>query len=152
MLDYQKLKTLREQTGVSFALCKKALEETKNDVEKATKLFNKWGAEKITEKSRKATLQGAIFAYVHHNKKVAALLELQCETDFVSSNPDFQKLGQELTMQVASMEAEDINKILNQEYIRDPSKKISDLLKEAMLKFGENIKIGRFIRWELGNK
>lgn len=150
MIDYDKLKILREQTGVSFALCKKALEESSNDLEKAKRKLNEWGIEKFDEKAKRQTSQGAVFSYVHHNKKVAALLELQCETDFVSGNSEFQKLGQELTMQAASQPATGVESFLLQEYIRDPGKKVSDLIKEAVLKFGENIKVSRIMRWELG--
>lgn len=150
MVDYQKLKILREETGVSFSLCKKALEETGNDVSKAKKKLQEWGQKKAVEKGERTTSQGAIFSYVHHNRKVASMLELLCETDFVSSNEDFKKLGAELAMQVASTNPKDNKVLLSQEYIRDPSKKVEDLMKEAILKFGENIKISRFQRWQLG--
>ena len=131
-------------------MCKKALVESHNDLEKAKKLLNNWGIEKVKDKLNKVTLQGAIFSYVHHNKKVASLVELLCETDFVAANEEFQKLGREICLQVASIQAKTPEDLVNQEYIRDASKKISDLLNEAVLKFAENIKIGRFIRWELG--
>lgn len=150
MFDISKLKQLREETGVSFSLCKKALEESKNNIKAAKKLLTKWGAEKIIDKKERSTSQGGLFSYVHHNKKIAVLLELLCETDFVSGNVDFQRLGQELAMQVASIQAENVNELLKQEYIRDPSKKIEDLIKDAVLKFGENIKISKFIKWNLG--
>ena len=147
MYDIKKLKQLREQTGISFSLCKKALEESKNNIEVAKKLLNKWGIAKADDKSSRNTGTGIIFSYVHHNKKVASLVQLACETDFVSGNKEFQTLGSELAMQVASIRAETNKELLNQEYIRDPSKKISDLIKEAILKFGENIKIVKFLRW-----
>ena len=86
---------------------------------------------------------------VHHNKRIASLLELKSETDFVSGNDEFQKLGQELAMQVASITSKTVEELMDQEYIRDPGKKINELIKEAVLKFGENIKIARFVRWEL---
>ena len=149
MLDYNKLKQLRTETGVSFSLCKKALEETGNDTAAAKKKLNEWGIKKATEKSKRETGDGAIFAYVHHNKRVASLLELKSETDFVSGNDEFQKLGQELAMQVASITSKTVEELMDQEYIRDPGKKINELIKEAILKFGENIKIARFVRWEL---
>lgn len=149
-MDISKLKQLREETGVSFSLCKKALEESKNNIKRAKKLLTKWGAEKILDKKDRSTSQGVLFSYVHHNKKIAVLVELLCETDFVSGNVEFQKLGQELAMQVASVQAENVNELLKQEYIRDPSKKIEDLIKDAVLKFGENIKISRFVKWTLG--
>ncbi len=151
-LDINKLKTLRQETGVSFSLCKKALEESKNNLEEAKKLLRKWGAEKITDKLNRVTAQGAIFTYLHYNKKIASLVEMLCETDFVSKNCEFQKLGEEIAMQVASMNPESIDELINEPYIRDPNKKISDLMQEAVLKFGENIKIKRFIRWQLGSE
>ncbi|MBI4009111.1 elongation factor Ts [Candidatus Roizmanbacteria bacterium] len=151
MLDIKKLKQLREETGISIALCKKALEESTNDITKAKKLLSSWGVEKVKDKMRKTTSQGAIFSYVHHNKKIASLVELMCETDFVAGNTQFQKLGQELAMQIASIPAKDGKELLEQEYIRDSAKKISDLIKDAVLKFAENIKVGRFIRWQLGS-
>lgn len=150
MIDYKKLKLLREQTGISFSLCKKALEETKNNIEESKKLLNAWGAKKASEKSERITSQGGIFSYVHHNNKIASMVELFCETDFVSNNVEFKSLGIELSMQAASIPAKNPKDFLEQEYIRDPSKTISALIKEAILKFGENIKVGRIIRWELG--
>lgn len=149
-LDISKLKQLRNETGVSFSLCKKALEESKNNIEEAKKLLTKWGAEKVLDKQERSTRQGALFSYIHHNKKIAVLLELLCETDFVSGNVEFQRLGTELAMQVASTHAENIDELFRQEYIRDPSKKIEDLINDAVLKFGENIKISRFVKWNLG--
>jgi elongation factor Ts len=149
MYDIKNLKLLREQTGVSFSLCKKALEDSKNNIEKAKKLLSKWGADKVKDKAGRKTDAGAIFSYVHHNKKVASMVELLSETDFVSGNKEFQILGQELAMQVASLRAEKIEELLDQDYIRDPSKKVSDLIKEAVLKFGENIKVSKIIRWEI---
>lgn len=152
MTDLSLLKQLREETGVSVSLCKKALDECKGDLEKAKKLLLSWGAEKVASKASRATGQGALFSYVHHNKKIAALVELLCETDFVAANSDFQHLGNEIAMQIASTAPKTIDELTKQEYIRDPSKKIEDLLKEAVLKFGENTKIGKIYRMELGEK
>jgi len=149
MYDIKKLKQLRKDSGISFSLCKKALEESKNNIEASKKLLNKWGIAKAQDKSGRNTGTGIIFSYVHHNKKVASFVQLACETDFVSGNKEFQTLGSELAMQVASVMVETNEELLNQEYIRDPSKKISDLIKEAVLKFGENIKLVRFVRWSV---
>lgn len=149
-LDLTKLKQLREATGVSFSLCKKALEETDNNIEQAKKKLTEWGVEKVESKSDRITSQGVIGAYVHHNKKVAGFIELQTETDFVSGNEEFKQLAQELAMQVASVPTENIETFLEQPYIRDAKKTVNDLIKDAVLKFGENIKIARLLRWELG--
>jgi elongation factor Ts len=149
-LDLTLLKKLREQTGVSFSVCKKALEEASGDIEKAKKLLSKWGEKKAADKADRATSQGVIATYVHHNKKVASLVELNSETDFVSGNEDFRKLANEIAMQVATMNPESIEELLKQDYIRDTSKTIDGLLKDAILKFGENTKISRILRWEIG--
>ncbi|MBI4225711.1 elongation factor Ts [Candidatus Roizmanbacteria bacterium] len=150
MVNIKTLKQLRQQTCISIALCKKALEQSNNDLIKAKALLRAWGVENVKDKMQRSTSQGAIFSYVHHNKKIASIIEILSETDFVSNNDEFQKLGKELSMQIASIPTEKVQDLMNQEYIRDSSKKISDLLQEAILKFGENIKIGRFLRWELG--
>ncbi|PIZ65824.1 elongation factor Ts [Candidatus Roizmanbacteria bacterium CG_4_10_14_0_2_um_filter_36_9] len=149
-IDYTKLKQLREETKVSFSLCKKALEETSNDIDSAKKKLNAWGIVKAGKKADRATNAGGIFSYVHHNKKIASLVELQSETDFVSGNVDFQKIGAELAMQVASFPAKDVVELLAQNYLREPDKTIEAFLQEAILKFGENIRVSRFERWELG--
>ncbi len=151
-IDLTLLKKLREQTGVSFSVCKKALEEGGNDLEKAKKLLSKWGEKKAADKADRATDQGVIASYVHHNRKIATLVELQTETDFVANNEDFRALASEIAMQVATMNPENIDELLQQEYIRDASKKIGDLIKDAVLKFGENTKIARIMRWELGKE
>jgi len=150
MIDYKKLKQLREETKVSFSLCKKALEETDNDMEKAKGKLKEWGIKKAEGKSDREIKAGGIYSYVHHNHLVAAMLELGCETDFVSGNDDFKTLGTELAMQVASVPAKDVEELLKQDYIREAGKTVDDMIKEAILKFGENIRIARFQRWELG--
>jgi len=150
-IDLNLLKKLRAETGVSFSVCKKALEEGNNDIEKAKKLMTKWGEKKAADKAERTTGQGVISSYVHHNKKIAAFVELMTETDFVSGNSEFRKLADEIAMQVATMRPENVEELLKQEYIRDSSKTIDALIKDAILKFGENIKMGRMLRWELGN-
>lgn len=152
MIDYKKLKKLREETGVSVSLCRKALEESTNDFDAAKKKIAEWGTNETLKKSSRKTIEGAIFSYVHHNKKLSSFVELRCETDFVCRNNEFQKLGTELAMQVASTEAKTVDELLDQEYIREPEKKIKDLIKEVVLKTGENIQISRFMKWRLGQK
>jgi len=149
-MDYKKLKQLRADTGISFSLCKKALQEADFDMKKAKELLKKWGVENAIKKADRETKAGGIFAYMHHNRKVATLIELQSETDFVSGNDEFQSLGHELAMQVASIPAENVEAFMKQEYIREPGKTIEQLVKEAIQKFGENIQIARFVCWELG--
>lgn len=149
-LDLKTLKKLREETGVSFSVCKKALEEGGNDIEKAKKLLSKWGEKKAADKADRVTGHGVISTYVHHNKKVAAVVELNCETDFVSGNDEFRHLAAEIAMQVATMNPETVDELLKQDYIRESSKTIGGLIKDAILKFGENTKVARIMRWEIG--
>ncbi len=149
-IDIEKLKTLRKKTDVSLALCKKALEESKNDLKKAEELLKKWGGEIVEEKKTKETKEGAFFSYIHHNKKIATLIELLCETDFVAKNQYFINLGNELAMQLATSQSKEIEQFEQEPYIRDPNKKVIDLIKETVAKLGENIKIGRFLTWTLG--
>ncbi len=149
MINIKKLKQLREETDVSYTLCKEALEKSNNNLEKAKKILFEKGAEKMNKRLNKKTTEGAIFSYIHHNKKIASLIELQCQTDFVSKNKEFQKLGNELAMQIASSNPKTINELKKQPYIREGDKSINNIIKESMLKLGENIKIKRFVRWEL---
>jgi elongation factor Ts len=149
MTDINNLKKLRESTGVSFSLCKKALDESGDDLEKAQKLLNEWGVEKAASKSSRETKQGSVFSYIHHNKKIGVLLEILCETDFVAANSDFQTLGTMLAQQIASMNPQTKEELMEQPLIREPSKTVDAVVKEAILKIGENISIGRFVRYEI---
>lgn len=143
------LKKLREETSVSFSLCKKALDQSGNDIEKAKKLLSAWGIEQTESKLLRKTQQGALFAYIHHNKKIGVLLELLCETDFVASNSEFQLLGNALSMQIASVNSSDVSSLLDSPYIKEASKTIEALIKEYIFKLGENIKVGKFVRFEI---
>ncbi len=145
-MDIAKVKQLREETGVSVALCTKALKETNNDIAKAKLLLIKWGSDIADKKSGKEAHEGIVASYIHHNKRWGATLVLNCETDFVAKNEDFQKLGYELAMQVASMNPKNTEALLKQAYIRDSGKMVGDLIKEYIAKLGENIKVGEFTR------
>jgi elongation factor Ts len=149
MSDIKKLKQLREETGISFNMCKKALDESHDDIEKAKKLLSQWGIEKAESKSNRETKQGSLFSYIHHNKKVGVMLELLCETDFVASNDEFQQLGSTIAMQIASMKPENKEELLKQPFVKDPKTTVDNIIKEKIHKIGENIIIGRFERWEM---
>lgn len=146
-IDINLIKKLREETGVAIIRIREVLEEVKGDEKKALTILKKEALEKAEGKGERETSQGKIFAYSHHTGKVVGVVELLCETDFVAKNELFETLGKDLAMQVASMGEEDFSK---QEFIKDPSKKISGLVKEVIAKTGENIRIGRVIRVELG--
>ncbi len=95
---------LRNRTNAGMMACKKALDEAGGDMEKAIEVLRRMGEVKAAQKTaERTTAEGLIFTYLHHNKKMAAMLELQCESDFVARNEDFLTLGNDLAMQVAAM-------------------------------------------------
>lgn len=145
-----KIKKLRSETGAGILEIKQTLGETAGDVDEAKKLIEKRGLAKAGKKADRITNEGLIYSYIHANGRVGAMIELRCETDFVARTDDFQTLAKELAMQVAAMNPESVPKLLRQEYIRDNEKKISDLIKEAIVQLGENIQLGRFSRFKLG--
>ena len=141
------IKKLREETGAGVMRVKNVLEEVKGDEKKALDILKKEGFEKVAKGEGRETKQGKVFTYAHHTGKVGVLVELFSETDFVARNELFDSLGKDIALQVASMGEKDPE---NQEFIKDPSKKISDLVKEVIAKTGENVKLGRVVRVELG--
>lgn len=130
--------------------CRRALEETKGNIEKAAEILRKQGLEKAEKKADRVTGQGLVEAYIHATGKIGAIVEVQCETDFVERTEDFKTLCHDLAMQVASMNPKNVEDLLKQEYIKDGSKTISDLIKETIAKLGENIVVKKFARIELG--
>jgi len=144
----EKIKKLREETEISIAECKKALEEAKGDLEKAKEILKKRYGEMAKKRKERETKEGIIEAYIHPGRKIGVLLELRCESDFVAKNPEFQKLAHELCLQIAAIDPEEIP-LLEQNWIRDESKKIKDLISEYIAKFDENIVVGRFARFQI---
>ena len=107
MID--KIKQLREQTGISIAECKKALEKTNGDMEKAMEALRERSRELVDKKAGAETKEGIIESYIHSNSKIGALVELNCQTDFVALNQDFRALAKDLAMQIAATEVENID-------------------------------------------
>ncbi len=145
----EKIKKLRELTGAGVMDVKKALEEAEGDDKKAVDIIKRRGLDKAQEKSERETAQGLVDCYIHLGR-VGVLVEVNCETDFVARNEDFKTFTHEIALQVAQSESKDINTLIKEEYFRDPQKTVDDLLKEIILKTGENIKIKRFIKYTLG--
>lgn len=145
-INAQQIKELREQTQAGFSDCKNALEEAKGDMKKATEILRAKGFEKAAKKSDRETGEGLVGSYIHQTGKVGVLVSLLCETDFVARTDEFKHLVHEIAMQVAAMNPKDNETLLKQEYIRDGSKTIDDLIKEAIAKLGENIQLRDFTR------
>jgi elongation factor Ts len=143
------IKKVRDETGAPIMRVKKVLEELKGDEKKAIKVLKKEGFEKVAKRQGRVTSQGKIETYVHHSGKVASVVELLCETDFVARNDLFKALAHDLALQLASNETKTVKSFEKQDFIKDSSKKVSDLVKEVIAKTGENIRIGRIYRIEL---
>ena len=143
------IKKLREETGAGVMRVKQVLEEANGNRSTALEILKKEGYEKVAKRSERETKQGKVFTYAHHTGKVGVLVELFSETDFVARNDLFEALGKDIALQVAGMGEKEIEK---QEFIKDPSKKIGDLIKEVIAKTGEDIKLGRVVRIELGKE
>ena len=149
MVDIELLKKLRLETGISLADCRKALEETNNDYKKATEWLKKQGLEKAEKKSDREASQGLVESYIHQNGKVGSLVKIACETDFVARTEDFKNLAHEVAMQVAAMKPKNVDTLLKQEYIRDGSQTIEQLIKSVIAKLGENIVIKEIVVFEI---
>ncbi len=144
---------------------KRALEEADGDIAKAEALLNEKGLASAAKKAGRETSEGLVVSYIHTGGRVGSLVELNCETDFVARTDDFEALGRNLAMQIAAMNplyvdresvpedvegVKDEELLVNQEYIRDSSIQIGEVVKETIGKLGENIRIRRFSRFELG--
>jgi elongation factor Ts len=144
------IKRLRDETGAPIANVKKTLEKFDGDEKKALELLRKEGFEKAEKRLDRVTSQGIIAHYIHHSGKIGVMVEVLCETDFVARNELFVELGKNVAMQISFSNPKDLDELLGQEFIKDSSKKISDLVKEVIAKTGENIRLGKFARIELG--
>jgi elongation factor Ts len=193
------IKDLRERTGAGMSDCKKALVEVAGDMDKAIDYLRAKGLSKAAKKAGREATEGAVVSYIHGGGRIGVLLEVNCETDFVSRNEDFQSFTREVAMQIAAMNPQFVRKeeiapevvaherevliakakedpknankpeqvlakiiegqlskwskeicLLDQAFVKDPDKTIEQLQQDLIAKIGENIKIRRFVRFELG--
>ncbi len=195
-ISADKVKTLRERTGVGIMDCKSALTETNGDIDKAVELLRKKGVASAEKRAGRETSQGLVETYIHPGSQLGVLIEVNCETDFVAKTDDFKNFVRDIAMQIAATGPravsredflqEDIDKeleiyktqaenegkpeniieryvqgklekfyqenvLMEQSYIKDPSKNIKELLTEVITKTGENINIRKFVRYQLGS-
>lgn len=191
----QMVKELRDTTGAPFIDCKKALEEVSGDLDKALDILKIKGVAKASKKVGRDTPEGTVTSYIHAGGRIGVMVEINCETDFVAKNEEFQTFAREVAMQIAAANPKYISKeeipeselerekevmkaqviesgkpaniaekivegklekffeevcLLNQTHIRDSKVKIDDLLQALIAKIGENIKVRRFTRFQLG--
>ncbi len=159
------IKELRNQSGAGIMDCRSTLVTCGGDMDKALEILKEKGLLKAQKKADRATGQGLVEAYIHTAGRIGALIEIKCETDFVARTDEFKNLAHCLAMQVAAMnpkyvaeadipEGEDVDPeeacLLLQPYIIDPTRNVKDIIIETIAKVGENIKVSRFSRYELG--
>lgn len=140
-ITMDQIKQLREETGAGIMDVPKALTASNGDMKAAKQWITEKGLARAEEKAERVTEAGYVFAYVHFNGRVGAIVKLACETDFVAKTEDFQTLGREIAMQVASMKPETVQELLEQDYLRNGSQTIDQLIKGVSGKTGENIKV-----------
>jgi elongation factor Ts len=194
-ISAQVVKVLREKTGAGMMDCKKALVDSKGDIDKAIEFLRKAGIAKAENKGKREAKEGIVYSYIHHGGRLGVLVEVNCETDFVAKTDDFQDLAHNVAMQIAAtnpvavspadvpseliekekeifiVQAKESGKpdniiekivagrvqkfyqevcLVEQPYIKDPEKHVGDLITEAVTTLGENITIGRYIRYAIG--
>jgi len=143
------VKKLRTELGLSIIEIKAAVMEADGDEEKAKKILKDLGFKKVEKRAEKETHQGRVATYTHSTGKIGVMVELLCETDFVAKNEEFVSVTRDICLQITAMNPETVEDLLEMEFIKDPSKKIKDLVSALVAKFGENIKIGRICRFEI---
>lgn len=194
-IDLDLIQQLRERTGAGMMDCKKALQETDGDIEKAIDILRKKGAATAEKRAANATAEGLVHAYIHPGSRIGVMVEINCETDFVARTKDMLNFAQDVCLHIAAMKplfintasvdkvyvekekafftdqlaqsgkpAAIINQIvegklqklyaevclLNQPFVKNDKMTVEDVLKELIGKLGENIKIHRFARFEIG--
>lgn len=148
-ISIDEIKKLREQTGAGITDAKQALMDAGGDFDKALEAMRKKGFDKAAKRAEREARAGLIGSYVHDGR-IGVLVEVNCETDFVAKTDEFKELAKDLSLQVCSTDPKDVEELLEQEFIKDTSKTVSDVVKEANAKLGENIVVRRFSRLALG--
>ncbi len=175
-MSTSQVKELRERTGAGIMECKRALEDANGNLEKATEILRQQGLAKAEKKVGREARQGLVESYIHAGGRIGAMVEVNCETDFVARTDDFRNLARDFAMQVAAMSPKyvsiddvpdsakeagvkehgdekrfyEADVLLRQPFIRDQRRSMDDLVRDAIAKLGENIIVRRFARFELG--
>ena len=156
------IKELREKTGAGIMECKRAIDDAIGDLAKAEQLLKERGLAKALKKLQNEANQGIVDSYIHAGGRIGALVEVNCQTDFVARNDEFRALVHDIAMQVAAMNPSRISDeepipdgvgdvpLLDQPFIKDNNRTVRDLVHEGIAKLGENIVVRRFARFELG--
>ena len=148
----QQLKELRQLTGAGMLDCRQALEQAEGNMEKAVEHLRRQAAAEAAKRAQRLTGEGQVGSYIHHDAKVGALVEVNCETDFVARTEDFRALVRYVAEQVAATSPDALEteaSLLQQPWIRDPSRTIGDLVSETSARVGENVRVRRYTRFRI---
>jgi elongation factor Ts len=163
-VSIDQIKQLREKCGAGVMDCRKALTQTGGDMEKAAQILKEKALLQVAKKSERVARKGLVETYVHTGGSIGSMVEVNCETDFVARTKEFKELAHNIAMQVAAIcpqyiSPQDVPQgteiepetgcLLSQAFIKDPTKSVQDIINETIAKVGENIKVSRFIRYEL---
>lgn len=143
------VRALREQTGAGIMEAKEALTESGGDTNVAMDILRKKGALKAAKKADRDTREGRVTSYLHNTGKLGVLLKIYSETDFVARNEQFLQLSHDIALHITGMSPKNVEELLAQDFVKDPSKTVQDVLNEYIARLGENIQIGDFVRYEL---
>ncbi len=146
-ISTEQIKQLRELTDVSIGECKKALEESNGDFDKAQEILRERSVKAADKKSDRTLGAGIVASYLHQGGLVGAMVELLCETDFVAKNEDFKVLARDIAMQVAATPGFEQSTLLESPFVKNPDVTVEGLIKESILKFGEKIEVGQVARF-----
>ena len=196
-ISAQDVKTLRERTGAGMMECKKCLTEAEGDMDKAMELLKQKGLAQAEKKAGRTAAEGVVTSYIHGNGQIGVLVEVNCETDFVAKNDEFQSFARDIAMHVAASNPEFVRRedipeerveeekelikaqseetvagkpehvveqilegklnknlsaitLLDQPFVKDPDKTVGEVTKELVAKIGENVRVRRFERYEVG--
>ncbi len=159
------IRELRDQSGAGIMDCRKALFEAQGNLEEASQILKQQSFFKAEKKAKRPVTEGIIDAYIHAGGRIGAMVEVNCETDFTTRTDEFKELAHHLAMQVAAIPPQFISReeapegadieaqaacLLLQPYIKDPNMTVQDIIDETIAKVGENIRVGRFARFEVG--
>ena len=162
----ESIRELRSRTSAGMLECNKALLQAGGDVEKAVEVLRCRGLSVAQKKKERVTTEGIIEAYIHHTGKIGTLVELHCESDFVARTDEFRQLARDIAMQIAATSPQFITTeeipekeefdpqtacLVNQPFIREPTRSVQEIIDQTIAKVGENIKVSRFTRFEIGH-
>jgi elongation factor Ts len=153
-ITVQQLKELRQRTRAGMLDCRQALEQADGNIDQAEEIIRRQAAAEAAKRAARLTGEGRIDSYIHHDSKVGALVEVSCETDFVARTEDFRTLVRYVAEQVAATPGDGLETdaaLLEQPWIRDPSRTIGDLVNETGARTGENVRVRRFVRFKVSD-